>query len=129
MTLILKNQTGSNITYNSVGITVLANSSSTIVAADQFILVRDALLRADVRDRNVFVNDGFVDYTQDDALAYLDDLLSQTNNVGLDGYKSTYSAVALSLVAAATPTDIFTITGSASKTIRILEIFITGTQN
>lgn len=41
---------------------------------------------------------------------------------------ATYSASVTGLVAAATPTDIFTITGSASKTIRVTKIAINGNQ-
>src|SRR5689334_4986236 len=39
-----------------------------------------------------------------------------------------YSAGILSLAPAASATDIFTITGSASKTIRVVEIALIGTQ-
>ena len=39
----------------------------------------------------------------------------------------TYAAVATGFVAAASPTDVFTITGSATKTIRINRIIISGT--
>lgn len=49
------------------------------------------------------------------------------NNALIDGIKSTYSAVATAFVAAATPTDVFTITGSATKTIRIRYIEFTAT--
>jgi hypothetical protein len=42
--------------------------------------------------------------------------------------KATYSASFTALVAAASATDIFTITGSGSKTVRILRMFITPTQ-
>lgn len=45
----------------------------------------------------------------------------------LDGYKATYSAAVVGLVTAATATDVFTITGSATKTIRITRVEITGT--
>lgn len=46
-------------------------------------------------------------------------------NAPLDGSKPTYSASATSLATAATATDIFTISGSASKTIRITRIALT----
>jgi hypothetical protein len=46
----------------------------------------------------------------------------------VDGQRATYSAAVSGLVVANTPTDIFTITGSASKTIRITRISFTGTQ-
>jgi hypothetical protein len=50
-------------------------------------------------------------------------------NSVLDGGKPTYSAAKQGLVPAATPTDVFTIIGSASKIIRILriEIVVTST--
>lgn len=40
----------------------------------------------------------------------------------------TYSAIALGIVSVASATDIFTITGSGTKTVEILEIRISGTQ-
>ena len=46
----------------------------------------------------------------------------------VDGLKATYSATIPSLVVAALPTDIFTLTGSATKTIRVTRISATGTQ-
>jgi len=46
----------------------------------------------------------------------------------IDGYKATYAAASAPFTAAATATDIFTITGSATKTIRVTRIEITGTQ-
>jgi hypothetical protein len=46
-----------------------------------------------------------------------------------DGVKATYSATsAIAFASAATATDIFTITGSASKTIRVLRIGFSATQ-
>jgi hypothetical protein len=50
-------------------------------------------------------------------------------SVPVDGTKETYSASIVGLVPPTTPTDIFTITGSASKTIRITYIGIEATQN
>ena len=50
-------------------------------------------------------------------------------NVPLDGQRVTYSTSITGLVAAATPTDIFTISGSASKVVRITRISISATQN
>jgi hypothetical protein len=47
----------------------------------------------------------------------------------LDSNKPTYSASITGLVVAAAATDIFTITGSASKTIRVLKIRISGNQS
>jgi hypothetical protein len=45
-----------------------------------------------------------------------------------DGQKFTYSAASESLVVASTPTDVFTITGSATKTIRITQVEVSSTQ-
>lgn len=42
----------------------------------------------------------------------------------LDGYKATYSAAVYANAPAATPTDFWTILGSATKTIRILRIWV-----
>lgn len=44
----------------------------------------------------------------------------------IDGQKATYSASQLLFTPAATPTDVFTITGSATKTVRITRIEVTG---
>lgn len=46
----------------------------------------------------------------------------------VDTGKSTYAATAVAFAYAASGTDIFTITGSATRTVRILRITITGTQ-
>jgi hypothetical protein len=46
----------------------------------------------------------------------------------LDGCRATYSVTMTNLVPAATPTDVFTITGSATKTVRIFKIRVSGTQ-
>lgn len=46
----------------------------------------------------------------------------------VDNSKATYSASAVALGVASSPTDVFTITGSASKTIRITRLAVTGTQ-
>ena len=46
----------------------------------------------------------------------------------LDGYKASYSAAITGLAAAATPTDVFTLTGSATKIIRVTRMGISGTQ-
>jgi hypothetical protein len=52
-----------------------------------------------------------------------------TNGVApTDGTKTSYSAAITGLVAASTATDIFTITGSASKIVRITRVEISGTQ-
>ena len=45
----------------------------------------------------------------------------------LDGYKATYSAAKVGLVPAASATDIFTVTGAAGVTVRVLHIEITAT--
>ena len=46
----------------------------------------------------------------------------------VDGFKQTYSAAILGLAVANTPTDIFTINGSATKTIRVTRIAFTAIQ-
>ncbi len=45
----------------------------------------------------------------------------------IDGQKASYSAAKLGLVPASSATDIFTITGSSTKTVRITRIEISGT--
>lgn len=45
-----------------------------------------------------------------------------------DAIRATYSATILGLAVAALATDIFTITGSASKTVRINRVMVAGTQ-
>src|SRR4051794_24211894 len=49
-----------------------------------------------------------------------------TYHATVDSPKATYSASQLLFTPAATPTDVFTITGSASKTIRVTRIEVTG---
>lgn len=49
------------------------------------------------------------------------------SNAQIDGYKTTYNATA-TFTAANTATDIFTINGSATKTVRVLRIGISATQ-
>lgn len=49
-------------------------------------------------------------------------------SIPIDGTKDTFSACALAFTAANSATDIFTITGSASKTIRVTKIEITASQ-
>jgi|SRR6266516_2952656 len=52
------------------------------------------------------------------------------NNAALvDSQKASYSATKVGLVPASLPTDIFTITGSATKTIRVTHIEISGITN
>lgn len=46
----------------------------------------------------------------------------------VDGFKATYSAAVVGLVPGATPQDIFTLTGSATRTIRINRVTVTATQ-
>ena len=46
----------------------------------------------------------------------------------VDGQKATYSACITGLVTATTPTDVFTISGSATKTIKITRLGFTGLQ-
>lgn len=49
------------------------------------------------------------------------------NAAPVDGIKTSYSASVVGLVSVATATDIFTITGSATKTIRITRLEFSGT--
>jgi len=46
----------------------------------------------------------------------------------MDGYKSTYVATATGVASASSCTDLFTIYGSSSKTVRVNRIIISGTQ-
>lgn len=46
--------------------------------------------------------------------------------VNTEGQKTTYSATMVGVAAAASATDIFTITGSGSKTVRVLKIGVSG---
>lgn len=48
--------------------------------------------------------------------------------IPVDGNKTSYSVAITNLVPVATPTDIFTITGSATKTIRVTRIALNATQ-
>lgn len=49
------------------------------------------------------------------------------NAIPTDGTNATYSAIVTGLVTATTSTDIFTISGSATKTVRILQVGISAT--
>lgn len=51
-----------------------------------------------------------------------------TSNRPQDGSKATYSASIIGLAPATSPTDLFTVTGSAIKTVRILQILATATR-
>lgn len=51
------------------------------------------------------------------------------SNVSLDSYKNTYSVAVTGLVPVASATDVFTLTGSSTKIIRILHIEIAYTQS
>lgn len=74
----------------------------------------------------------------DYVLFYNTDQLDITNNftgeplpvlsTPQDGAKFTYGAAITATTVAATPTDVFTITGSATKTVKIRHISIDGTQ-
>jgi hypothetical protein len=46
----------------------------------------------------------------------------------LDGFKATYSAAITGLTAPATPTDAFTITGSATKVVRVTRVGISASE-
>lgn len=46
----------------------------------------------------------------------------------VDGQKATYSAAILGLAPAASATDVFTLAGSASKTVRVTRVSVSGTQ-
>jgi hypothetical protein len=48
--------------------------------------------------------------------------------IPVDGWKATYSCSIVGLIPPSTPTDIFTISGSATKIIKITKIIITATQ-
>lgn len=50
------------------------------------------------------------------------------NSIPLDGAKQSFSASATAVTAAATPTDVFTLTGSGTKTIRITRVELSGTE-
>lgn len=52
---------------------------------------------------------------------------SQTPSVNTEGQKATFSAVSTGLVPAASATDIWTLAGSATKTIRLLRLTLSGT--
>lgn len=59
---------------------------------------------------------------------YVGDITNPLIVSEVDTAKATYSSVALNITPATTPTDMFTITGSATKTIRVQRISISGTQ-
>lgn len=52
----------------------------------------------------------------------------QVINTGVDGYKTAYSATATAAPLAVAATDVFAITGSAAKLVRVTRIEVSGTQ-
>lgn len=66
-------------------------------------------------------------YTTGSTVPLQTDVRGAVLTTPLDGSRQTYSAAALSVAPAAAPTDVFTITGSATKTIRVLEIGVSAT--
>lgn len=86
-------------------------------------LTSNAVIIADTSHSTTLISDG--------TYRWRSAVVSTTGGLAvtpIDGYKATYSAAAVGITSAATATDIFTITGSATKTIRILRILTSATQ-
>ena len=56
-------------------------------------------------------------------------IISGLTSIPVDGNKTTYSATATSLVLVTGATDFFTITGSATKTIKVTRVYVSGTRS
>jgi hypothetical protein len=65
-------------------------------------------------------------YTQVNQPVNQGDLVQKVVSIPIDGVRNSYMASISNLDTAATPTDIFTIQGSATKTIRITRLAISG---
>jgi hypothetical protein len=76
----------------------------------------------------IFISTAFADTPPPMRLAISNFPAVQVTS-SIDGQRQTFSAVILNLTAAISPTDIFTISGSASKVIRILRLGFTANQS
>lgn len=102
----INQNTFSQITDGAFGPAAVKGSSTAAVAADK------ALVVAVSPNNTVSIITG-----------------SNTLSVAtIDGVKATYSSVVVGFAAAATPTDVFTIIGSATKTIRVTRIAFIASQ-
>lgn len=128
-------QDGTNVT-TSVSrnfISINSGQSYTFVPATQFARVKftntDSLIQTFIRLQTIFKS-----YPVGAIFAPVNTPLSPISlsqivvSVPNDGVKTTYSAAVASLVADNLATDIFTITGSATKVIRITAVFLSATQ-
>jgi hypothetical protein len=69
---------------------------------------------------------GVLAFVQLDPATGLPALLPAVTQVNTEGQKATYSATMVAVAAAANATDIFTITGSGTKLVRILRFGVSG---
>lgn len=144
--------TGGVVTYNIVAVnaagqdstpspaaTTPANTVATNVnvtlswiavpGAVQYRIIRNGKLQANV-------SGGTTSYTDNAAIGTLTYVASTANpaalvpnaNSPVDGGKNTYRASITALASASSATDIFTLTGSANKTIRVTRLEISGQQ-
>lgn len=132
MLLSIVNNTASTITLLSGAISIAGDSTTAVTdTTQQFTLATDGVLREDIVAGNLSVSDGTNTFGSTDAINYLY-LLFQALNTQAEGNsggaRQTYSAAVTDLAVATAPTDVFTITGSATKVIRILKLTISGTK-
>lgn len=109
------------------GQTIQPSEYYTIQASEEALWMSNDQLLLDIANSIAVVNDGTLDLSPSSGIDWLKDSITQTVQIQ-DGTRTTYSAAVAALVPAGTPTDIFTITGSATKTVRIMSISVTGTQ-
>lgn len=129
----INNVSSSSLTYQ--GQTILAGTSFTPSSTQQPVFASDPGLSVDVLAGNATITIGSQTWGDGIAASMLEIIAQPVDfngnlfvtNVPLDGQKSTYNATS-TFVAASTATDIFTISGSSSKTIRILRVGISATQ-
>jgi len=125
----VQNNKGSDDTW--VGQVITNGSEYTLDPAQYSTWAADSKVLSDVSAANLGVSDGTSYFsTVSLALNWLTGTSSTTTqpvNLISPG-KATYTAASGTFTPAATPTDLFTITGSATKVVKILKIMLYATQ-
>jgi hypothetical protein len=110
-------------TINALPLALIAVAGSTAPASSG-VLQSNATFVGDTASGNMRISDGTFAWRK--ATVTNGGAVSVTPS---DGYKATYCASITGLVTATNATDIFTITGSATKVVRVVRTRITGTQS
>lgn len=109
------------------GQTIQPGEYYTIQISEENTWMSDDQLLLDIANNLAIVNDGTSDLSASAGINWLKDSVTQTVQIQ-SSTRTTYSAAVAALAPASSATDIFTITGSSTKTVRIMSISITGTQ-